>query len=222
MPEYPQEGCLRGGHIPGAKSVPWAKAIDPETHTFKSAADLRKLYEQDNSLKQGRRRRSPTAGSASGRRTPGSRSRICSASTRCGTTTGRGPSGGTRCGCRWRSRSGAGASSAIAARAGPRAHAGAGLVRPSVESGASLRWWIAVAAARSGRAQRPRADCLRLPLQALGTASRSGPPSAFSPALTSTSMQMPRGSSPAAACFVVRSSPDRSGSSRASTGGVCP
>ena len=53
MPEYPQEGCLRGGHIPGAKSIPWAKAIDPETHTFKSAADLRKLYEQDNSLQKG-------------------------------------------------------------------------------------------------------------------------------------------------------------------------
>jgi len=53
MPEYPQEGCLRGGHIPGAKSIPWAKAIDPDTHTFKSAADLRKLYEQDNSLQKG-------------------------------------------------------------------------------------------------------------------------------------------------------------------------
>ncbi len=52
MPEYPQEGCLRGGHIPGAKSVPWAKAIDPETHAFRSAAELRKLYEQDNSLKK--------------------------------------------------------------------------------------------------------------------------------------------------------------------------
>ena len=73
MPEYPQEGCLRGGHIPGAKSIPWAKAIDPETHTFKSAADLRKLYEQDNAPQEGRRRRSRTAGSASARRTPGSR-----------------------------------------------------------------------------------------------------------------------------------------------------
>jgi thiosulfate/3-mercaptopyruvate sulfurtransferase len=50
MPEYPQEGCLRGGHIPGAKSIPWAKAIDLDTHTFKSAADLRKLYEQENTL----------------------------------------------------------------------------------------------------------------------------------------------------------------------------
>jgi thiosulfate/3-mercaptopyruvate sulfurtransferase len=52
MPEYPQEGCLRGGHIPSAKNVPWAKAVDPETHTFKSAAELRKLYEQDNALKK--------------------------------------------------------------------------------------------------------------------------------------------------------------------------
>ena len=52
MPEYPQEGCLRGGHIPGAKSIPWAKAVDAETHTFKSAEDLRKLYEVDNNLKK--------------------------------------------------------------------------------------------------------------------------------------------------------------------------
>ena len=52
MPEYPQEGCLRGGHIPGAKSVPWAKAVDPDTHVFRSASELKKLYEQDNSLKK--------------------------------------------------------------------------------------------------------------------------------------------------------------------------
>jgi len=50
MPEYPQEGCLRGGHIPGAKSIPWAKAIDPDTHTFRPASELKKLYEQDNNL----------------------------------------------------------------------------------------------------------------------------------------------------------------------------
>ncbi|MBA3259364.1 MAG: sulfurtransferase [Gemmatimonadales bacterium] len=54
MPEYPQEGCLRGGHIPGAKSVPWAKAIDPETHAFRTANELRKLYEGDNSLRKDR------------------------------------------------------------------------------------------------------------------------------------------------------------------------
>jgi thiosulfate/3-mercaptopyruvate sulfurtransferase len=52
MPEYPQEGCLRGGHIPGAKSIPWAKAVDPDTHTFRPAAELKKLYEQDNNLKK--------------------------------------------------------------------------------------------------------------------------------------------------------------------------
>jgi thiosulfate/3-mercaptopyruvate sulfurtransferase len=53
MPEYPQEGCLRGGHIPGAKSIPWAKAVDPDTHTFRPATELKKLYEQDNNLKKG-------------------------------------------------------------------------------------------------------------------------------------------------------------------------
>jgi thiosulfate/3-mercaptopyruvate sulfurtransferase len=44
MPEYPQEGAMRGGHIPGAKSVPWGRAVDPDSHTFKSAADLRAIY----------------------------------------------------------------------------------------------------------------------------------------------------------------------------------
>ena len=43
MPEYPQEGVLRGGHIPGAKSVPWARAINPEDGTFKTADELRKI-----------------------------------------------------------------------------------------------------------------------------------------------------------------------------------
>jgi thiosulfate/3-mercaptopyruvate sulfurtransferase len=44
MPEYPNEGALRGGHIPGAKSVPWAKAV-AEDGTFKDAAQLKELYE---------------------------------------------------------------------------------------------------------------------------------------------------------------------------------
>ena len=43
MPEYPQEGVLRGGHIPGAKSVPWKTAVNDDA-TFKSAAELRKIY----------------------------------------------------------------------------------------------------------------------------------------------------------------------------------
>jgi len=43
MPEYPQEGTLRGGHIPTAVSIPWAQAVK-EDSTFKSRADLEALY----------------------------------------------------------------------------------------------------------------------------------------------------------------------------------
>ncbi len=43
MVNYPQEGATRGGHIPGARSIPWAKAAR-EDGTFKSAAELRDLY----------------------------------------------------------------------------------------------------------------------------------------------------------------------------------
>ncbi len=50
MADYPQEGALRGGHIPGAKSVPWARAANPDG-TFKSAADLRAIYEEEQGLK---------------------------------------------------------------------------------------------------------------------------------------------------------------------------
>jgi thiosulfate/3-mercaptopyruvate sulfurtransferase len=50
MPEYPSEGALRGGHIPGARSIPWARAVNPETHTFRPASELRTLYEQENGL----------------------------------------------------------------------------------------------------------------------------------------------------------------------------
>jgi thiosulfate/3-mercaptopyruvate sulfurtransferase len=52
MPEYPSEGAVRGGHIPGAKSIPWARAIDPDTHTFRSATELRSLYEKENGLRR--------------------------------------------------------------------------------------------------------------------------------------------------------------------------
>jgi thiosulfate/3-mercaptopyruvate sulfurtransferase len=44
MPDYPNEGALRGGHIPGALSIPWARAINPEDGTFKPAAELRRIY----------------------------------------------------------------------------------------------------------------------------------------------------------------------------------
>lgn len=52
MPEYPQEGVLRGGHVPGAKSVPWKRATR-EDATFKSADELRALYEDEAGLKPG-------------------------------------------------------------------------------------------------------------------------------------------------------------------------
>ncbi|MDP9763600.1 sulfurtransferase [Deinococcus enclensis] len=43
MPTYPQEGVLRGGHIPGARNIPWARATN-EDGTFKSAEELQALY----------------------------------------------------------------------------------------------------------------------------------------------------------------------------------
>jgi thiosulfate/3-mercaptopyruvate sulfurtransferase len=50
MANYPQEGALRGGHIKGARNVPWARAAN-EDGSFKSAADLRAIYETEQSLK---------------------------------------------------------------------------------------------------------------------------------------------------------------------------
>jgi thiosulfate/3-mercaptopyruvate sulfurtransferase len=46
MPNYPQEGATRGGHIPGAVSIPWSKAINEADATFKSPEDLRALYQE--------------------------------------------------------------------------------------------------------------------------------------------------------------------------------
>lgn len=51
MPEYPNEGALRGGHIPGAKSIPWAQAVNAEDGTFKTADELKTIYERNNKLK---------------------------------------------------------------------------------------------------------------------------------------------------------------------------
>ncbi|PWB75046.1 MAG: sulfurtransferase [Anaerolineales bacterium] len=45
MPNYPQEGATRGGHIPGAVNIPWAMAVNEADSTFKSADELRTLYE---------------------------------------------------------------------------------------------------------------------------------------------------------------------------------
>jgi thiosulfate/3-mercaptopyruvate sulfurtransferase len=44
MPDYPQEGALRGGHIPGARNIPWGKAANDDG-TFKSPEELKALYE---------------------------------------------------------------------------------------------------------------------------------------------------------------------------------
>ncbi len=49
MPDYPQEGTLRGGHIPGAKSVPWKRAAN-EDGTFKSADQLKAIYLEEQGL----------------------------------------------------------------------------------------------------------------------------------------------------------------------------
>jgi thiosulfate/3-mercaptopyruvate sulfurtransferase len=50
MPDYPNEGALRGGHIPGAKNIPWSKAVDPDSGEFKPAAQLKKLYTEEAGL----------------------------------------------------------------------------------------------------------------------------------------------------------------------------
>ena len=49
MPEYPQEGALRGGHIPGAVSVPWARAAAADGR-FRDRAELEALYQHEQGL----------------------------------------------------------------------------------------------------------------------------------------------------------------------------
>ena len=44
MEAYPNEGALRGGHIPNATNIPWAKAVNPETGEYKNARQLGELY----------------------------------------------------------------------------------------------------------------------------------------------------------------------------------
>lgn len=50
MANYPQEGALRGGHIPGAKNIPWSRAAN-EDGTFKSVEALRAIYEEEQGLR---------------------------------------------------------------------------------------------------------------------------------------------------------------------------
>ncbi len=44
-PEYPMEHAQRGGHIPGANNIPWATAVNDADGTFKSAEELKQIYE---------------------------------------------------------------------------------------------------------------------------------------------------------------------------------
>jgi thiosulfate/3-mercaptopyruvate sulfurtransferase len=43
--EYPTEHAQRGGHIPGAKNIPWSQAVNDNDGTFRSVDELKKLYE---------------------------------------------------------------------------------------------------------------------------------------------------------------------------------
>ena len=98
LPEYPQEGVLRGGHVPGARNVPWARAANNDG-TFKDADSLRVIYEREAGLKPGD---NVITYCRIGERSShtwfvltyllGYR--------RCGTTTEAGPSGGMRWDCR--------------------------------------------------------------------------------------------------------------------------
>jgi thiosulfate/3-mercaptopyruvate sulfurtransferase len=52
MPDYPQEGALRGGHIPGAVSVPWARAA-AEDGRFRPRAELEAIYRDEQGIDPG-------------------------------------------------------------------------------------------------------------------------------------------------------------------------
>jgi thiosulfate/3-mercaptopyruvate sulfurtransferase len=51
-PAYPEESALRGGHIPSAQSVPWARAVAPDGG-FKTRAELEAIYRDDVGLRDG-------------------------------------------------------------------------------------------------------------------------------------------------------------------------
>jgi thiosulfate/3-mercaptopyruvate sulfurtransferase len=52
MPEYPQEGAMRGGHIPGARNIPWSRAA-AEDGTFKDRNALEAIYLDEQGLEAG-------------------------------------------------------------------------------------------------------------------------------------------------------------------------
>jgi thiosulfate/3-mercaptopyruvate sulfurtransferase len=50
MPDYPQEGTLRGGHIPGAKNVPWSRAAAADA-TFRTREEIEAIYQDETGLR---------------------------------------------------------------------------------------------------------------------------------------------------------------------------
>ena len=52
MPDYPNEGALRGGHVPGAANVPWKLAANDDG-TFKTVEELESVYESGAGLSSG-------------------------------------------------------------------------------------------------------------------------------------------------------------------------
>ena len=52
MPDYPQEGAMRGGHIPGARNVPWKRAANDDG-TFRTLDELRAIYLAEAGLAAG-------------------------------------------------------------------------------------------------------------------------------------------------------------------------
>ena len=53
MADYPQEGALRGGHIPTAANVPWRRAANEDDGTFLPVDALRAIYQDEIGLGMG-------------------------------------------------------------------------------------------------------------------------------------------------------------------------
>ena len=51
LPECPDEGAVCLGHIPGALNIPWGRAVDPATHCFRPATELKAVYRLEGGLK---------------------------------------------------------------------------------------------------------------------------------------------------------------------------
>ena len=52
MADYPNEGAVRGGHIPGAKSIPWARAINPDDGIVQGRGGADRALRQDEQAQE--------------------------------------------------------------------------------------------------------------------------------------------------------------------------